>query len=126
MVMMEYYDSNSSVFLANGKLAIGIKYTADSMEIVGNLNSIEYVLFHHRSANGQHLFAVKGVCKVVSTKDIESDRFKNIDTTKMYVIVDIDTSAEIDATGIDPTKKEFTKKTRYDAQFVRMDELRVV
>ena len=126
MVMMEYYDRNSSVFLANGKLAIGIKYTADSMEIVGNLNSIEYVLFHHRSANGQHLFAVKGVCKVVSTKDIESDRFKNIDTTKMYVIVDIDTSAEIDATGIDPTKKEFTKKTRYDAQFVRMDELRVV
>ena len=124
MVMMENYDGKSQSFMSSGKLAVGIKYTTDSMEIVEKLSSIGYVLFHHRSAIGQHLFAVKGVCKVVSSETIEDERYKNIDTTELYLIVDIDTSAEMDASELDATKKEFTKSTRYDTQFARIEELK--
>lgn len=124
MVMMENYGSKSLGFLSSGKLAVGIKYTPDSMEIVENLSSIGYVLFHHRNNVGQHLFAVKGACKVVTAEDVEDDRYKNIDTTEMFVAVDIDSSVEMDACELDATKKEFTKPTRYDAQFARMEELK--
>ena len=124
MVMMENYDGKSHGFMSSGKLAVGVKYTPDSMEIVEKLSSIGYVLFHHRSAIGQHLFAVKGVCKVVSSETIEDERYKNIDTTELYLIVDIDTSAEMDASELDATKKECTKSTRYDAQFARIEELK--
>ena len=124
MVMMESYDSKSQSFMPSGKLAVGIKYTPDSMEIVENLSSIGYVLFHHRSNIGQHLFAVKGACKVVPSEAVDADRYKNMDTTEMFVAVDIDCSAEMDASGLDATKKECTKITRYDAQFARMEELK--
>ena len=124
MVMMENYDAKSKNFIPSGKLAIGIKYTKDSMEIVEHLSSIGYVLFHHRNKLDQHLFAVKDICKVVSIHDIENDRYKNVTTTKLYVVVDIDTSAKLDASQLDSTKKECTKKNRYDAQYSLMTDLR--
>lgn len=124
MVMMENYDTKCMKFLPIGKLAIGVKYTKDSMKIVEHLSSIGYVLFHHRNNNtGQHLFAVKGTCKVVSSEDVESDRYKNVTTTEMYLSVDIDTYMELDASNLDSTKKEWTKTTRYDAQFAVITEL---
>lgn len=123
MVMMEYYDNKSKEFISSGKLAVGIKYTPDSMEIVQNLSSIGYVLFHHRSNVGQHLFAVKGACKVVQSKAVEADRYKNVETTEMFIVVDIDTKVELDASGMDASKKECTKQTRYDAQYSRLKDL---
>lgn len=123
MVMMEYYDSKSQGFIPSGKLAVGIKYTPDSMDIVQNLSSIGYVLFHHRSSVGQHLFAVKGTCRVVQSKAVEADRYKNVETTEMFVVVDIDTKVELDASGMDASKKECTKQTRYDAQYSRLKDL---
>ncbi len=123
MVMMEYYDNKSKEFISSGKLAVGIKYTPDSMEIVQNLSSIGYVLFHHRSNVGQHLFAVKGACKVVQSKAVEADRYKNVETTEMFVVVDIDTTVELDASVMDASKKECTKQTRYDAQYSRLKDL---
>lgn len=126
MVMMENYDTKSKTFLPSGKLAIGIKYTRDSMEIVEHLSSIGYVLFHQRNTNGQHLYAVKGDCKVSSSDDIESDRYKNVNTTGMYLSVDIDTSVELDASLLDSTKKEWTKPTRYDAQLAFLSELKII
>ena len=123
MVMMESYDAKSRNFLASGKLAIGIKYTKDSMEIVEHLSSIGYVLFHQRKTLGQHLFAVKGACKVDSSADVEIDRYKNVNTTEMYLSVDIDTSIELDVSALDSTKKEFTKATRYDAQYASINEI---
>lgn len=124
MVMMENYESKSQGFIPSGKLAVGIKYTPDSMEIVENLSSIGYVLFHHRSRVGQHLFAVKGACKVVPSEAVEADRYKNVDTTGMFVVFDIDTVVELDASGMDANKKDCTKQTRYDAQFARMKDLK--
>lgn len=124
MVMMENYDTKCMKFLPTGKLAIGIKYTKDSMEIVEHLSSIGYVLFHHRNnTTGQHLFAIKGVCKVVSSEDVESDRYKNVTTTEMYLSVNIDTSIELYVSNLDSTKKEWTKTTRYDAQFAVINDL---
>ncbi|MDY6347814.1 MAG: restriction endonuclease, partial [Bacteroidales bacterium] len=110
-------------FLSSGKIAIGIKYTKDSMEIVEHLSSIGFVLFHQRKTEGQHLFAVKNTCQVVSSDDLDSDRYKNVTTTKMYLSVDIDTSIELDASTINSTKKECTRATRYDAQFATLNTL---
>ena len=123
MVMMENYANKSVKFLSNGKLAVGIKWTKDSMEIVENLKSIGYVLFHHRNDNDQHLFAVKGSCSVIDKSEIEEDRYKSVTTTEMYVVVDLDTKSELDSTNIYSSLKEYTPKTRYDAQYAVITEL---
>ena len=123
MVMMESFDDKFKNFQDTGKLVIGIKYTKDSMAIVEHLSSIGYVLFHHRNKTGQHLFAVIGECEVVSVKDVEPDRYKNVKTTELYVAVDIDTSIELDASKLDSSKIKWTKETRYDAQFASMSFL---
>ena len=68
MVMMEHYTKKSATFLKNGKLAIGLKYTKDSMEIVEHLQTIGYVLFHTRKDTDRHLFAIKGSCSVKSAQ----------------------------------------------------------
>lgn len=124
MVMMENYDTKSTHFLANGKLAIGIKLTKESMEIVENISRIGYVLFHHRSDNGQHLFSVKGSCVIKAADELEADRYKNVAGKDLYVSVDIDTtelsSGNLHASMIKPASKE----TRYDAQFARLSELK--
>ena len=123
MVMMEDYDKKSPNFLLSGKIAIGIKYTKDSMEIVENISSIGYILFHHRNNIGQHLFAIKGHCKILNSNEVEADRYKNIKTTEMYIATDIDTAIELDASTFDSTKKKCTDKTRYDAQYSTIEEL---
>lgn len=123
MVMMENYANKSVKFLSNGKLAVGIKWTKDSMEIVENLKSIGYVLFHHRNDDDQHLFAIKGDCSVKDKSEIEEDRYKSVNTTEMYVVVDLDTTSELDSTSIRSSMKEYTSKTRYDAQYATLEEL---
>lgn len=124
MVMMENYDTKSTYFLANGKLAIGIKLIKESMEIVENISRIGYVLFHHRSDNGQHLFSVKGACVIKAADELEADRYKNVAGKDLYISVDIDTtdlsSNNLHASMIKPASKE----TRYDAQFARLSELK--
>ena len=123
MVMMENYANKSVKFLSNGKLAVGIKWTKDSMEIVENLKNIGYVLFHHRNDDDQHLFAIKGDCSVKEKSEIEEDRYKSVNTTEMYVVVDLDTTTELNSTNIRSSLKEYTPKTRYDAQYAIINEL---
>ena len=123
MVMMENYSAKSTGFLSSGKLAIGVKYTKDSMNIVEHLKSIGYVLFHHRNVDGQHLFAVNGNCRVLNADEVEATRYKNVNTTEMYIAVDIDVAKELDASVLNSTKKNYTKTGRYDAQFATIAEL---
>ena len=123
MVMMENYANKSVKFLSNGKLAVGIKWTKDSMEIVENLKSIGYVLFHHRNDDDQHLFAIQGDCVVKEKSEIEEDRYKSVNTTEMYVVVDLDTTTELNSTKIRSSLKEYTPKTRYDAQYATLNDL---
>jgi len=120
---MEKFANKSVHFLNNGKLAVGIKLNKDSLEIVENLKSIGYVLFHHRNDNNQHLFAIKGDCQVKTKREIEEDRYKNIGTTEMYIAVDLNTSSELDSTGLLSSKKKFIPETRYDAQYSTINEL---
>lgn len=126
MVMMENYMTKSKSFLPLGKLAVGLRWTKDSMEIVEHISNIGYVLFHHRSANEQHLFAIKDICNVVSSADVEADRYKNVKTAAMFISVNIDISAELEASKIDSTQKECTNATRYDAQYAELSDLKQV
>lgn len=123
MVMMEKYATKSANF-SHGKLAIAIKMTVESMDIVENLSNIGYVLFHHRSDNDQHLFSVKGTCTIKAAGELEDDRYKNIGNKELYISVDIDTTElpndNLHASMIKPASKE----TRYDAQFARLSELK--
>ena len=122
MVMMEKYATKSANF-THGKLAIAIKMTVESMDIVENLSNIGYVLFHHRSDNDQHLFSVKGTCIIKAAGELEDDRYKNIGNKELYISVDIDTTElpndNLHASMIKPASKE----TRYDAQFAWLSDL---
>ena len=123
MVMMENYEVKKQKFLPTGKLAVGIKYTRDGMEIAENLQSIGYVLFHTRKDAGQHLFRVRGVQHIKTAAEVPVGIYKNVNTTEMYVVVDIDESCEMDASGIHSSKKGYTPSTRYDAQYSAMNSL---
>ena len=117
------HDTKPTDFLSNGKLAIGIKLTKESMEIVENISNIGYVLFHHRSDNDQHLFSVRGTCIIKAAGELEDDRYKNIGNKELYISVDIDTTElpndNLHASMIKPASKE----TRYDAQFAWLSDL---
>ncbi len=123
MVMMENYEIKSSKFLSNGKLAVGIKWTKDSMEIVENLKTLGYVLFHHRNDNDQHLFAIDGDCVIQHSAEVETDRYKNVNTTEMYIVVNLNLSSELDSSSLCSTKKGYMPITRYDAQYSTIQEL---
>lgn len=123
MVMMENYAIKSSKFLCNGKLAVGIKWTKDSMEIVENLKSLGYVLFHHRNDNDQHLFAIDGDCVIQHSTEVETDRYKSVNTTEMYIVVNLNLTAELDSSSLCSTRKNYTPTTRYDAQYSTIQEL---
>ena len=122
MVMMENYSAKSTNFLSNSKLAIGMKWTKDSMEIVENLKSIGYVIFHYRSEDNKHLFAVNGFCRMLNSNEIKDDRYKNVKDKEMYVAVDLNT-LELDSNHLHVKQKDFIPKTRYDAQYASIEEL---
>ncbi len=122
MVMMEKYATKSANF-SHGKLAIAIKMTVESMDIVENLSNIGYVLFHHRSDNDQHLFSVKGTCTIKAAGELEDDRYKNIGNKELYISVDIDTTELLNDNLHASIIKPASKETRYDAQFAWLSDL---
>ncbi len=123
MVMMEHYAEKSSKFLSNGSLAIGIKYTKDSMEIVEHLSNIGYILFHTRKDEGQHLFAIEGNPEIKSANELEESVYRNVNTTGMYVLVHFNPQ-ELDSTAIHSAQKGYaSSELRYDAQYARLEEL---
>lgn len=123
MVMMENYEAKSRNFLSMGKIAVGIKYTRDGIEIAENLQSIGYVLFHKRKDADQHLFLVKGIRLVKSVEDLPTNIYKNVKTTEMYVEVFFDTSNELDSSSIHSSMKAYMPATRYDAQYADMNKI---
>ena len=122
MVMMENFADKCVKFLPYGKIAIGIKYSKDSMAIVEHLSEIGYILFHTRKDEGQHLFAINGDITVVDSDELGSDVYKNVGTTEMYAVVPFLT-IELDSSNLHSSKKSFTPKTRYDAQFEELNNL---
>ena len=124
MVMMESYAEKCGKFLADGKLAVGIKYTKDSMEIVEHLSNIGYVLFHTRKDEGQHLFAVDGIPVVKSVEELDVNVYRNVKTTSIYVLVNLK-SQELDSSAYHSLKKGYaSSELRYDAQYATLEELK--
>ena len=123
MVMMENYAVRSTHFLSNGKLAVGIKMTKESMEIVENIAHIGYVFFHHRSDEGQHLFSVQGACEVKTADELPPDCYKTVKDKDLYLFVALDTNELFNHNLHAQKKQNLRKETRYDAQFARVEEL---
>ncbi|MBQ0141716.1 MAG: restriction endonuclease, partial [Prevotellaceae bacterium] len=116
MVMMENFAGKCVNFLPQGKIAIGIKYTKDSMEIVEHLSEIGFLLFHIRKDEGQHLFKVKGKVSVLPKEEVDNSIYRNISTAEMYAVVDFET-IDLSSPSLHSSKKPYTPETRYDAQY---------
>ena len=116
MVMMENFADKCVKFLPQGKIAIGIKYTKDSMEIVEHLSEIGFLLFHIRKDEGQHLFKVKGKVSVLPKEEVDNSIYRNISTAEMYAVVDFET-IDLSSPSLHSSKKPYTSETRYDAQY---------
>ncbi|MDO4497804.1 MAG: LlaJI family restriction endonuclease [Bacteroidales bacterium] len=135
MVMMENYATRSKNFAESGKVAVGIKYHGRGMEIINNLSSIGYVLFHTWDKTKQKMFAIVDDCKILAKTTVPEEYYmspKNpthSDGTPdlaqfLYVLLTADMSTPIDTAHVDCNKKKYTDKTqRYDAQFAWIDEL---
>lgn len=123
MVMMENFATKSKNFLPQGKLAVGLKYTKDGIEIAEHIKHVGYILFHTRKDIDQHLYAIKGTCKIVAKEDLNPDIYKNVNTTEMYIEVELDAEHELASSEIHSSNKPYTPTTRYDAQYSSMIEL---
>lgn len=122
MVMMEDYDAKFVKF-EDGRIAIGIKMTDESMKILENIQSIGFILFHTRKDEGQHLFALKSSCEVRPQASLDDSVYMNISTTNLYLLVSFDSSAELDSSSIHSSKALWTKQNRYDAQYVSLETI---
>lgn len=123
MVMMENFAEKYARFLPQGKIAIGIKYTKDSMLIVEHLSELRYILFHTCKDEGQHLYAIKNPIQICHKDELDDDIYKNISTTDLYVVVGIQ-EKELDSSQIHAGKRSYTPTTRYDAQYEELNNLR--
>lgn len=93
-----------------------------SQAIVEHLSDIGYILFHTRKDEWQHLYAVNGDISVVEKAELGTNIYPNISTTDMYAMVPFE-PIELDSKGIHSSKKSWTLKTRYDAQFAELRDL---
>lgn len=132
MVMMENYAHKSTKFLPQGKIAIGLKYTRESMEIVSHLNNIGYILFHHRNDNDQHCFRVNGECQLTSAKELDNvyvNLQKEVcqDQPNLYILATFDTTNELNSSALHsgriPYMTGHLGNTRYDAQYCTLSDL---
>lgn len=124
MVMMENFGAKASRFLSDGRIAVGLKYSRESMEIVEHIGEIGYVMFHNRRRDGQHLFAVKSCSGVICQEAIDDSVYRNVGTCEIYLVVEFDGEQEVDSSELDCARVECTPKTRYDAQFARWERLK--
>ncbi len=121
LVMMENYAAKSANFLPHGNIAVAIKQTKDSEHILEHISDINYLLFHTRNDENRHLFRVNG-CAVKFLSNLGAT-YKNMNTGMLYVEVKFDSTEELDATALHPSRLPYEKTTRYDAQFATIEEL---
>lgn len=125
MVMMENFGAKAARFLTDGRIAVGLKYSRKSMEIVEYIGEIGHVMFHNRRRDGQHLFVVKACSGVTGAEDVDESVYKNVGICEIYLVVEFDGEREVVSAELDCTRVECSPKTRYDAQFVRWKEIRI-
>ena len=125
MVMMEQYDNKSSKFLPSGKIAIGVKTTKRGMDIIRHLDDIGYILFHTYSGEGQHLYTIQRVPKIIERKEIEqySDIYIHPKTCDIYLSVEFDAREALDDSTLHSSLIRVDKHERYDANYCEINEI---
>ena len=123
VLMVMLYEDRYKKCLTDGRIAVGIKYNKESMEIVEHLANIGYVLFHTRKDEGQHLFAVEATPVIKSASELDAAIYRNISTTEIYVSLQLNTN-EMDSSAYHASKKGYaSSELRYDAQYATLEEL---
>lgn len=126
MVMMENYENKTKSFLQSGTIAVALKDTPESKEIIANFHNIGYILFHTRKDEGKHLFMVEKI-SIASLGDVENNIYKTASSSNVteYALVSFNNEFELMADSLHPQKKpNESPSTRYDAQYAVMIELK--
>jgi hypothetical protein len=125
MVMMENYDTKSKNFLSAGVIAVALKDTLESKEIIENLFKLRYILFHTWKEEGKHLFMVENI-NIVAKGDVGSNVYKTVKPDNKnvteYVLVSFNNDFELMSDGLHPISKSV--HTRYDAQYSILENLK--
>lgn len=125
MVMMENYDDRSKKFLSSGILAIALKNTSESKEIVKNFHNVGYILFHTWKNEGKHLFMVNQI-RIVSKEDIDNHIYPTVrpgnDSVTEYALVSFNNDFELMSDIIH--LQNMTGPTRYDARYSSIEILK--
>lgn len=122
MVMMENYEQKKVNFINNGVIAVALKNTPERQNIMNNLSSVGYILFHTRKDEGQHLLKVIKPCQIMVTDEIDSNIYKNVKTTSLYAVVEF-YNIELNASSVHSNKVPYDKGTRYDSQYCILNDL---
>lgn len=122
MVMMEGFDSKKLKFLNDGKIAVALKNTSERQNIMDNIASVGYIMFHTRNDEGQHYYKLEKPCQIMVTSEINENIYKNITTTSLYAVIEFDNN-ELDSTFLHSSKAPFEKATRYDSQYIIKEAL---
>lgn len=112
MVLTDDFIKDKEKFANSGKIAIGVNYNIDAMEIVKNIDSIGYIMFCQRD-NSIHIYSVKGTCVIKEQRDLEDDVFKNVEPIGLYITAQLDMAKEIDSNGFNSWHVESKYHPRY-------------
>ena len=123
MVMMEGFGLKSKNFIPKGQIAVSLKGTAAADEIKQNIASIGYIMFHVRKDDDIHLFFVNGAMQVMP-KDEVGEIYMNMKTAEEYLVVNFNSDFELKSDGLHPSQAAYTGITRYDPQFIKLEELK--
>ena len=124
--MMENYENKTKSFLQSGTIAVALKDTAESKEIIANSHNIGYILFHTRKDEGKHLFMIEKI-SIASIGDVENNIYKTASSSNVteYALVSFNNEFELMADSLHPQRKpNESPSTRYDAQYAVMIELK--
>ncbi len=126
MVMMEQYDVRSRNFLSSGVIAVALKDTQESNEVLDNIQNIRYMLFHARKDEGKHLFGVDRI-SIVAKDKVDGSIYKTMQTDNVtkYAIVSFDNDFELFSESLHPKNcPPNSQSTRYDAQYSTIENLK--
>ena len=123
MIMMEGFNYKKLNFLNDCIIAIGLKNTPERQNIIDNLSSIGFILFHTRNDEGQHLYRVEKPCQIMVADEIDKNIYKNIKTTSLYAVIEFN-NIEIDSSSLHSGKAHFEKQTRYDSQYIDIEYIK--
>ena len=140
MVMMPKFEEKVNKFL-HGRVAIPITMNDRGVEILENINSIRYVIFHTRANQDtppnerkQHLFRLKRLAQIMkineATEQDKSDLlyiYRHVEGVALYVILEFDILKELpEGALLNCSQANIPlddKSERYEPQYIEMSKL---